>query len=43
MMSAAITAFMMAIREKDCAAQIHQQSDASDADRLVKTNFEWSK
>src|SRR6266542_3473122 len=39
----ASTASLMAIGEQPCTAEIYQQPYASDADRLVKVNFKWSK
>ena len=39
-MRAATATFVMTIREQDCAAQVHQQSEASDPDSLVKMNFQ---
>src|SRR5436309_8813637 len=42
-MRAATAASLMAIGEQPCTAEIYQQPYASDADRLVKVNFKWSK
>ena len=41
--SATMTAFVMAISEQNCATKVYEQSDTSDADRLVKMNFQWNK
>src|SRR5438132_3498573 len=43
MMGTATAAFVMTICEQTCAGEVYQQSDASDADRLVEMNFERHK